>query len=1173
MAINSPPPRDSDKCACTECENSWWYFLIPEFLKCGKQSREEENGPEQRISYTKRDIFDEESEDDIQALHSDPAGSWMAKNAISPDTKNGQNKKSVQNDRSVILGAPKSSGSRKSAHGKEEKRRKEDKQEKKKDQHEKKEDKPEKKEDKRLSTYKFEITRPAENEANDCFIFGHENSCEQRPQEFIPRYHIPDMSLIQDTAGGRKTKKNASRIEKQGKRKRNVSKLPDNASMNNSKRSGKSGKVVGSDLESSQGSVQGGKRRDRLKSLEKKTNLSLKELQPLKLSSSNSSIPASIPNNYEGSGYKETFPRSPESARGSKAENDLTLSIETLEKVNQSNLFSPESSMKNGLSLSKLTSLEEDNKRIVFNMTELMKKYDLTPRMLQEENETASITFMDVLDESSPLVFSGITSYIPGGSSGRQTREVFRGLSSFRLDTFCNEGDEEQFHDEGDLALGESSHGGYGHVPDEDDLTLGECSHGGYGHVLDEDDLTLGESSRGGYGHVPDEDDLTLGESARGGYGHAPGEDDLTLGERSPSFKPKSCVKHNPASFASRTVSFPALVDQHSNQFTTAYRKKLSVFRREFSPHCFHSVTPLGSAGGTAAFYKLELNLETIQTPGILPDAFIGKDLAHASDEIEFYEKLHEISQDSTKWKEFMTDFCFFHAGVVELPITIATKSAATLSNERTILVLENMKSGMHSFRLLDIKMGYTTGVSGWKGKSSLHAWKNKKIDDNSNSRYEGSRLEGVVGAGHMFDSYVEAAMQGDSFKSLLGEDRLKKFIMQNMSWSQIFPLIFDIRINDEMPFPHAERYMHRCLLDLYQKMCKFVAILYESSPQQQWIGSSIAIAFDAKPIAQTENRTVLKAFDWGRSAIETKEDYLNLSTSQKKERDRYWQEYFKGALNLSWELGRYAYNRATSPKWEAIYFELANFSTGEVPRLGLFRDLKTVVSADVRLVANTTELDKDTKKIDSKASWLDIRLDDDGTNFRLEITHLNLSPEMNDMMRKKKPQDWILWAIAFENTSDAERYFKFVVKHNNNRNAEIRKRSNNKNRAGSSNVSMMNSTMGSFADDTKNINISGRVFPQPSRIFSSLHEFNGKPNNFYFSRAKITNMKDLDLPKNSFHNHLKFSPDLDLVLPPDKDSAFNEILPAGMVKCSSHNIKHLITKDDRLPDASRGKK
>lgn len=71
----------------------------------------------------------------------------------------------------------------------------------------------------------------------------------------------------------------------------------------------------------------------------------------------------------------------------------------------------------------------------------------------------------------------------------------------------------------------------------------------------------------------------------------------------------------------------------------------------------------LGTSGGTAAFYCLRYR-EQRAPQGVPVDFFIGKDLAHASDELEFYAKLQFATKNSQPWTCFAQDGHVLSRGV-----------------------------------------------------------------------------------------------------------------------------------------------------------------------------------------------------------------------------------------------------------------------------------------------------------------------------------------------------------------------------------------------------------------------------------------------------------------------------------------------------------------------------
>jgi len=72
--------------------------------------------------------------------------------------------------------------------------------------------------------------------------------------------------------------------------------------------------------------------------------------------------------------------------------------------------------------------------------------------------------------------------------------------------------------------------------------------------------------------------------------------------------------------------------------------------------------TSLAVSGGTAPFYTIKL---VSPKPGQSDMHFIGKDLAHAEDEVGFYEEMKAVSAEPS-W--IISEFLFEYLGAVRLP-------------------------------------------------------------------------------------------------------------------------------------------------------------------------------------------------------------------------------------------------------------------------------------------------------------------------------------------------------------------------------------------------------------------------------------------------------------------------------------------------------------------------
>jgi hypothetical protein len=95
----------------------------------------------------------------------------------------------------------------------------------------------------------------------------------------------------------------------------------------------------------------------------------------------------------------------------------------------------------------------------------------------------------------------------------------------------------------------------------------------------------------------------------------------------------------------------------------------------------------------------------------------------------------------------------------------------------------------------------------------------------------------------------------------------------------------------------------------------------------QKWIGSSIALGFDAlaraerssKQEAYLRSTVIVKIFYWGRSELLTKKEFDTLSLAEKDDRNRFWTYYKDAVYQLSFNAALFYYNQFTAQSWEEV--------------------------------------------------------------------------------------------------------------------------------------------------------------------------------------------------------------------------------------------------------------
>jgi len=104
----------------------------------------------------------------------------------------------------------------------------------------------------------------------------------------------------------------------------------------------------------------------------------------------------------------------------------------------------------------------------------------------------------------------------------------------------------------------------------------------------------------------------------------------------------------------------------------------------------------------------------------------------------------------------------------------------------------------------------------------------------------------------------------------------------------------------------------------------------------QKWIGSSVALGFDAGQLPQRSTsqssirrRAIVSIFDWGRSELNTLERHDSLTDDEQRDRAEYWQYYSGGIYRLSWEAARTYYHRfGNAKKWKTLCFSLFDYDS-----------------------------------------------------------------------------------------------------------------------------------------------------------------------------------------------------------------------------------------------------
>jgi hypothetical protein len=343
-------------------------------------------------------------------------------------------------------------------------------------------------------------------------------------------------------------------------------------------------------------------------------------------------------------------------------------------------------------------------------------------------------------------------------------------------------------------------------------------------------------------------------------------------------------------------------------------------------------VKRLQVSGGTAPFFNLRL---------LKPEAeqsdhyYIGKDLAHAMDEINFYESAIHCGMKGKGELARLLQFVPEYAGVLRAP-------EEGKEDPMDLLVMRNLKDGHKTPRMLDIKMGQKTGQAGWQGKSRVAALRQSIVDGVTNSACEGFRLEG-------FDNRPPVLKSMDPLLDVGGSDSKKiqkkaeRIMLQRMPGAEMMMHYLDV--HQELHNPGRDALCEVLgpsevtEISLYEAVSRLtsLALACRCSPvPQKWIGSSVALGFDCGELpprstgaAHLKRNAVTAIFDWGRSELNTVEKHMQLSDSEQTDRSEFWCYYVGGVDRLAWEAARaYKHRFSTAGDWKHLVFTVYDFDS-----------------------------------------------------------------------------------------------------------------------------------------------------------------------------------------------------------------------------------------------------
>eukprot|EP00928_Gymnodinium_smaydae_P096153 TRINITY_DN8436_c0_g1_i1.p1 TRINITY_DN8436_c0_g1~~TRINITY_DN8436_c0_g1_i1.p1 ORF type:complete len:794 (-),score=113.95 TRINITY_DN8436_c0_g1_i1:213-2291(-) len=432
-------------------------------------------------------------------------------------------------------------------------------------------------------------------------------------------------------------------------------------------------------------------------------------------------------------------------------------------------------------------------------------------------------------------------------------------------------------------------------------------------------------------------------------------------------------------------------------------------------------------------------------TKDLQGDRCVGKDLAHARHEADFYRRLthlceHGSPEEQRCWAGLMP-LMLRYMGVASLRCVDPYIGDKVVT--RDLLVLENFSYGFGNLRLLDIKLGAQTAVAGWKGKGRLNALRNGCIDRLTNSAREGFRVEGFEAPPNRLQRDIArfvSFQKGRKRNKYVKEQVLAKFGLQRLCAAEFLAAWLDTSGLGRW----AEAGVHDAVWSACDQLGHLLEGVAKIPAPQQWIGSSLALGWEAGPGASSSSQEVtsdaeaarrpalVKVFDWGRSEPSSLQDHARLRPLERRERVRHWRHYAQAVARLQWELCRIAMHRCCCSRWSSLVFELWEEPTcgtrsGAGSRCYAF-GLQSLHPAPARS-ADAVEVEIPLLEVSSVAAscgtlrcrvQTSTRDKSDQTSTRLSALQADLSPEVFFGLDRASLS---LRILAFEDSREAEQH------------------------------------------------------------------------------------------------------------------------------------------------------
>eukprot|EP00397_Hematodinium_sp_SG-2012_P007836 GEMP01007887.1.p1 GENE.GEMP01007887.1~~GEMP01007887.1.p1 ORF type:complete len:859 (+),score=156.80 GEMP01007887.1:123-2699(+) len=452
--------------------------------------------------------------------------------------------------------------------------------------------------------------------------------------------------------------------------------------------------------------------------------------------------------------------------------------------------------------------------------------------------------------------------------------------------------------------------------------------------------------------------------------------------------------------------------------------------------------------------------------PGLLGGIWIGHDLEDELVTLEFYDSLSAACVADPTWMYFAKGGARKFGGIIRMKCRMHTKEIET----RNLFLTQNFFSGYVQLRKIDFLIGRVTSISGWRGTSGMKVWTDKKLSAKSNSIVDDCRAISISFPSESLVTHL-AATSGQGTSMTLKIVGVKQFYLQNMQLYKLIPYIFDLKAGGIEVYKRSEEYLQSSLVRMVNSMYNFTKALGQIKTPQKWLSTLLSIGFDAASDEMRWRKTVVRAHNWKMSTVTTKREFEKLSDLEQDQLEMLWNQYKRAINNIEWELMRYTYHRSLSPAWGACVFELENSKTGQLLAYGLMNNVEPATHTLGWHFVNE-KLEKSRgggkgkgKGRGGKKTTSTVKIFKISGNYRLLLIDLvNLPTEIS------KVKFVAIHCVCFQLPNEAIKYYNILK-----------------------------------GTDEYSRDFVGRVFSQPSRVFTFETKDNRLDENYFFSESIIT--------------------------------------------------------------------